>query len=202
MMPTGDMWGAGPEGPPRASRTHQRVVGNKWVRRRDITLKWAGGVFIFLIILGVVQGNFGASPSRNSSTSTSTIALVGPPLLMTASCKIGTYSFPSGDGNGTTQTLSGEQISIADNWSDASAVEIKSLVIVIYDGSKEVSSIVAGAQNGGQDAATDLNPYPVYLTFSQTQTWTLEAGWTGTASSCTVVRMSSSPQVPNGQFGT
>lgn len=202
-MPTGDMWGPGPEGKPRVSRS-ARTEGNKWRRRRDTTLKWAGAVFLVLIVIGVIQGNFGPSNSTTSDSipPTTTIPSAGPPLLMTATCKIGTYSFPTGNGNGTTQMLSGEQVSVADNWSNPPAVEIKSLVIVIYDGNTEVSSVVAGPQNGGQSAATDLTPYPVYLTFSQSQTWTLEAGWTGTASNCTVVRLSTSPQVPRGQFGT
>jgi hypothetical protein len=57
-------------------------------------------------------------------------------------------------------------------------------------------------QQGVQDAATDLYPYPVILTFGQSQTWTLAAGWSGKATSCTVVRFVSSPHVPAGHFGT
>jgi hypothetical protein len=202
-MPTGDMWGPGPEGQPPVPRS-AREHGNKWIQRRDRTLKWTGGVFLILIVIGIIQGNFGSSPSNSTTSSTpkTTIASAGLPLLMTATCRIGTYSFPSDSGNGATQKLSGERIAVADNWSDPSAVEIKSLVIVIYDGDTEVSSLVAGPQRGGQDPETDLNPYPAYLTFSQTQTWTLRAGWTGAASSCAVVRMLTSPQVPSDQFGS
>jgi hypothetical protein len=204
-MPTGDMWGPGPE-PEHAVTPSKRTEKVKWKRRRDTTLKWAGGVFLVLIAIGIIQGNFGPSPTRSTISApishASTIPSAGPPLLMTVSCTIGTFTFPTGKGDGTTERLSGEQITVSDNWSNRPAVEIKSLVIVIYHGDTEVSSLVAGAQNGGQDAATDLNPYPVFLTFSQSQIWTLEAGWTGTASSCTVVRMSTSPQVPSSQFGT
>ena len=159
-----------------------------------------------LVVLAVVAASafliYHYALSNRASPPTSTIPSAGPPLLMIATCKIGTYSFPTGNGDGTTEMLSGEQITVADNWSNPSAVEIKSLVIVIYNGNTEVSSLVAGPQSGFQDPRTNLYPYPVYLTFSQSQTWTLQAGWTGTASSCTVVKMSSSPEVPRGQFGT
>ena len=65
-----------------------------------------------------------------------------------------------------------------------------------------MGSVAAGPQEGGQDAVTDMYPYPAYLTFQQSQTWTLAAGWKGTATSCTVVQLTSSPQVPKGQLGT
>jgi hypothetical protein len=60
------MWGAGPNRQPRVPRS-ARTDGKKWVRRRDTILKWAGGVFLFLIVLGIIQGNFG--PTTSSTTS-------------------------------------------------------------------------------------------------------------------------------------
>jgi hypothetical protein len=120
---------------------------------------------------------------------------------MIATCSVGKYSIPSEiGGKGAIQT--GEQISVSDNWPEKKSVEITGLVVVFYDNGTEVGSVDAGAQNGGQNATNDLYPYPVYLTNSQSQTWTLEAGWQGTASSCTVVKVVSSPQVPQDQVGT
>jgi hypothetical protein len=69
-MPTGDMWGPPPEratplSPPAGTK------GNKWRRRIDTTLRWMGGVFIVLIVVGLIEVPF----HRSSSTSTSTIPL-------------------------------------------------------------------------------------------------------------------------------
>ena len=64
-----------------------------------------------------------------------------------------------------------------------------------------MGSVLAGPQQGGQDAATDLYPYPVILTFGQSQTWTVAAGPSGKATSCTLVRFVSSPHVTAGHFG-
>lgn len=103
---------------------------------------------------------------------------------------------------GNNVSLVGEQVTITDNWSAQSTVGIASLVVVFYDNGKEIGSTLAGPQNGGQDAATDLYPYPVYLTFRQSQTWTLAAGWQGTATSCVIAKVTSSPQVPQNRLGT
>ena len=93
-------------------------------------------------------------------------------------------------------TEAGEQVTFTDYWWKQTAVEVTSFVVVFYDNGTEVGSAAAGPQSGGQDAVTDLYPYPVYMTDQQSQTWTLAAGWTGTATSCRVVEVTSSPQVP------
>lgn len=116
---------------------------------------------------------------------------------MIASCKIGTFVVTE---QGIPEPA--EQITVTDNWAAQAAVGITQLVVVIYHYGSEVGSVVAGPQEGGQDAVSDLDPYPVYLTFGQSQTWTLEAGWHGTATSCTVPRITSSPQVPSDELGS
>jgi hypothetical protein len=145
-----------------------------------------------------------SKPSNRTST---TIASAGPPLLMLTYCKVGTYSFPTEDGNGPDQSFAGEVLTVMDNWNDKSDVEVVSLVVVFYDKSTEVGSILASA-NGNTESSSGasayvnaLNPSPVYLTPGQSQSWTLPAGWTGSANRCTVVKLNTSPQVPRSQIG-
>ena len=139
--------------------------------------------------------------TTTTSTSTAATTATNPParphILVTTSCRVGTFLI-------TEQGFSdpGERITVTDNWSAQPALGIATIVVVIYDNGTEVGSVVAGPQQGGQDAARDLDPYPVYLTFGQTQIWTLAAGWQGNATSCTVPTITSSPQVPLGQLGT
>jgi hypothetical protein len=121
---------------------------------------------------------------------------------MLTSCAVGTYSIPSEITGREGITTAGEQVTVTDNWPEQSAVEVMGFVVVFYNAyGTEVGSVAAGPQEGFQNATTDMYPYPVYLTFEQAQTWTLEAGWTGVAASCTVVKLTSSPQVPQGQLG-
>ncbi len=96
---------------------------------------------------------------------------------------------------------------MTDNWPEETVVEVISLVVVFYDHGTEVGSILAseygdtGTASGASAYVNALDPAPVYLTFEQSQTWTLPAGWTGMANSCTVVALTSSPQVPQDQLG-
>jgi hypothetical protein len=99
-MPTGDMWGPGPERRSLFSRT-ARANKNKWVRRRDTTLKWAGGVFLLLIVIGVIEGDYGASPS-NSTTSNPSVATT---TTNPSSNSNSTFSFKDANGNPYNVTL-------------------------------------------------------------------------------------------------
>lgn len=123
------------------------------------------------------------------------------------SCKVGTYPFPTEDGNGPKEPFAGEQITVTDNWPAKSTVEVVNFVVVFYDNATEVGSVLASesgnrASTSGASAYVNaIYPSPVYLTPEQSQTWTLPAGWTGTATSCTVVKLTSSPQVPQDQLG-
>lgn len=144
--------------------------------------------------------------SHNANTTT-TIPSAGPPLLMLTSCKIGTFLFPTANSNGLSQQYAGEKLTVSDNWNTESAVEVMSLVVVFYDNGTEVGSILA-SQNGNTESTSGalayvnaLNPSPAYLTPGQSRTWTLPAGWTGSANSCTVVKLNTSPQAPRDQIG-
>lgn len=145
--------------------------------------------------------------SNGASTSTTAIPSAGPPLLMLASCKVGSFNFPTEDGNGPDLKYAGEKITVSDNWYAKTTVAVASLVAVFYDNGTEVGSVLASA-NGNTESTSGasayvnaLNPAPVYLTFSQSQSWILPAGWTGSATSCDVVKLTTSPQVPQDQFG-
>jgi hypothetical protein len=167
-------------------RIHPKPYGHR--ARRVVPLLAVSGLLL------AACGSANAQSKGGSSASTL-------PLL-TTSCRIGNYQMPTQNEAGKSVTQVGEQVTVTDNWSQESAVEVTGLVVVFYDHAKEVGSVAAGAQEGTQNAATDLYPYPVYLTFQQSQTWTLAAGWTGSASRCTVVKVTSSPQVPQSQLGS
>jgi hypothetical protein len=163
-----------------------------------------GAVGFALIASGCGSG--GASSQGSSSTTTSSAPsnppAAGPPLFVIASCKVGTFTMPTENEAGRTVSSAGEQVTVTDNWPSQTSVEVENFAVVFYNDGTEVGSILAGPQQGGQNAVTDLFPYPVYLTFGQSQTWTLAAGWTGVATSCRVVQFTSSPTVPLGHFGT
>jgi hypothetical protein len=117
------------------------------------------------------------------------------------------FSFPTEDGDGPNEQFAGEQVTVTDNWSAETSVEVSKLAVVFYDNGREVGSVSAIA-NGGEESRSGasayvnaLDPSPVFLTFRQSQSWTLPAGWTGTANSCRVVQVTSSPQVPQDQLG-
>ena len=161
-------------------------------------------------LLAGCMSNTSTSPTTTSVrqiASATTVPSTGPPLLMTTSCTVGTYAFPTEDGNGPNQSFAGEQVTLADHWIGKRVVEVSSLVVVFYDGTKEVGSINAsangtqGSPSGASAYENALSPAPVHLTYQQSQTWTLPAGWTGTATNCTVVGLTSSPQVPQDQVG-
>ncbi|HXZ83046.1 MAG TPA: hypothetical protein VED84_04770, partial [Acidimicrobiales bacterium] len=117
------------------------------------------------------------------------------------------FSFPTEDGNGPDEPFAGERITVTDNWPAEAVVEVMSLVVVFYDDGTEVGSVLAseygntGSASGASAYVNALDPSPVYLTFEQSQTWTLPAGWTGIATNCKIVTLTSSPQVPQGQLG-
>jgi hypothetical protein len=161
-----------------------------------------------LTILVATSLSLAACGSSNPSTSTTSISSASPPLLMLASCNVGNFSFPTEDGDGPNELFAGERISVTDNWSQKTTVEVKSLVAVFYDNGKEVGSLLANgtgdteSTSGASAFVNALNPSPVYLTLKQSQTWTLPADWTGLANRCDVIRITSSPQVPQDRLGS
>lgn len=163
------------------------------MRRRAAFAILFGTVVIAAFVLLVNHYAF----SQNANTTT-TIPSAGPPLLMLTSCKIGTFSFPIVN-TSQSQQDAGEKITVSDNWPTESTVEVMSLVVVFYDNGTEVGSILAS--HNGTTYVNGLEPSPIYLTFGQSRTWTLLAGWTGSANSCTVVKLNTSPQVPRDQVG-
>lgn len=144
----------------------------------------------------------GCGSGGNATPTTTQPSGAGPPLYVIAKCRAGDFRLPTQNVAGSVVNEVGEQVTITDNWQDAQSLSVSDFAIVFYNHGVEVGSVLAGPQQGGQNAATDLFPYPVFLTFGQSQTWTLAAGWSGKATSCAVVRFSSSPRVPAGHFGT
>ena len=147
-----------------------------------------------------------ASSSESASTTTSAPS-ARPPILMTTSCKIGNYLFPTEDGNGPNSPFAGEKVSVTDNWPKKSSVEVINFVAVFYDHGKEVGSVLATG-NGDTESTSGASAYinalipaSVILTLQQSQTWTLPAGWTGNATSCRVVKLITSPPVSQNQVG-
>jgi hypothetical protein len=110
------------------------------------------------------------------------------------SCEVGTYSLENEDGDAPNSLQAGERVTVEDNWGDQQVVEITGFVVVFYENGTEVGSVAVGPQEGFWSWPSNIDP--VYLTYQQSQTWTLVAGWTGTANSCTVVKVTSTPQVP------
>ena len=165
-------------------------------------------IFFAALVIAVSAFAFGhfAFPKTDKPSVTSPPS-AGPPLFVITSCKVGRYSFPTEDGNGPNEYFPGEMVEVADNWPAVNTLEIDRLVIVFYDNGTEVGSILAsqngatGSSSGASAFVNALAPSPVFLTFDQSQTWTLPAGWTGSASSCTVERLTTSPQVPQGHVG-
>ena len=155
-----------------------------------------------MALTAVALAGCGASSGGNATPTTKQPPSAGPPLYVIAKCRVGDFRLPTQNVAGSVVDEVGEQVTISDNWQDVQSLSVSDFAIVFYDHGVEVGSVLAGPQQGGQDAATDLYPYPVFLTFGQSQTWTLAAGWSGKATSCAVVRFVSSPGVPAGHFGT
>ena len=125
---------------------------------------------------------------------TTTRPFVSAPLFIATSCAVGTYSLENEDGNAPNSMQAGERVTVEDNWGDQRVVEITGFVVVFYDNGTEVGSVSVGPQEGFWSWPSNIDS--VYLTYGQSQTWTLVAGWTGTANRCTVVAVTSTPQVP------
>ncbi len=153
-------------------------------------------VGIVVVVVSVLVAHNHAS--SNHAKSTTTIPSAGPPLLLLTSCKLGTFSFPIVN-TSRSQQEAGEKLTVSDNWPTESTVEVTSLVVVFYNNGKEVSSILAS--KNGTTYADGLGPSATYLTLGQSQSWTLLAGWTGSANSCAVVKLNTSPQAPQDQIG-
>jgi hypothetical protein len=109
-------------------------------------------------------------------------------------CTVGTYSLENEDGDAPNSLQAGERVRVLDDEPALADVQVSGFVLVFYNDGTEVGSIAAGPQNGTPDPTTDIDP--VYLTYQQSNSWTLVAGWTGTANHCAVVGVTSSPQVP------
>lgn len=100
-----------------------------------------------------------------------------------------------------------ETITVTDTWAAMNTLEVTALVVVFYDNGTEVGSIQATpygdteSTSGAPAYMNALNPSPVCLTPDQSQTWTLPAGWTDNATTCTVETLTSSPPIPSGHLG-
>ena len=127
---------------------------------------------------------------------------------MLTSCRVGSFSFPTEDGNGPNMLFAGERLTVKDKWYAKAEVEVIGMIVVFYDNATEVGSVYAsqfgntGSPSGASAFVNALNPSPVYLTPGQSQSWNLPAGWNGVANSCRVVKLNTSPQAPRNQIGT
>lgn len=65
-----------------------------------------------------------------------------------------------------------------------SLMTVSNIIVVFYDNRHEIGSVDVGNDDSSTDA---LGAVPaVYITSGQSLEWTLPAGWSGTASSCTI----------------
>jgi hypothetical protein len=171
-------------------------------RGHTVTVRPFARLACLMAVAALVLSSCGSSSGSNSAPTTSQPSGAGPDLYVFAKCRVGDFRMPTQNVAGSVVDEVGEQVTISDNWPNVQSLSVTDFAIVFYNQGVEVGSVLAGPQQGSQDASTDLYPYPVYLTFGQSQTWTLAAGWSGKATICVVVRFVSSPRVPAGHFAT